>query len=154
MQSALDAFRAQCEAADRVHARLTEVAQLLKQLTKQVDAVAGNAELRAILRDEQSWLQQAQVLMAGVRHLREQERLRYWPGIWRRWAPAALFGLTCALAAGAGYAWWTEPYTAELKALQERVELADAIAVRMVTMTVTERRQFERLMGSNVSTKP
>jgi hypothetical protein len=42
MHSALDAFRAQREAADQVYARLIEVARLLEQLTKQVDAVAGN----------------------------------------------------------------------------------------------------------------
>jgi hypothetical protein len=71
MQSALDAFRAQREAADQVHARLTEVAQLLNQLTKQVDAVAGNADLRAILRDERDLLHQAQILLVDVRHFRE-----------------------------------------------------------------------------------
>ena len=45
MESALETFRAQREAADQVHARVTEVAQLLEQLTRQVDAVAGNADL-------------------------------------------------------------------------------------------------------------
>ena len=51
MQSALDTFRAQREAADQVHTRLTEVAQLLERLTREVDAVAGNADLRAVLRE-------------------------------------------------------------------------------------------------------
>ena len=109
MQNALDAFRAQREAADQVHARLTEVAQLLEQLTKQVDAVAGNAELRSVLRDERDWLRQSQQLLVDVRHFREQERLRFWPSVWRRWVLAVVFALASAAAAGAGYAWWTEP---------------------------------------------
>jgi hypothetical protein len=107
MQTALDAFRAQREAADQVHIRLTEVAQLLEQLTKQVDAVAGNADLRAVLRDERDWLREAQIVLADVRHFREQERLRFWPGVWRRWVVAVVFALASAAAAGAGYAWWT-----------------------------------------------
>ena len=104
MQNALDTFRAQREAVDRVHARLTEVAQLLERLTRQVDAVAGNTDLRSVLRDERDWLRQAQALVADVRHFREQERLRFWPGVWRRWAVAVLFALASAAAAGAGYA--------------------------------------------------
>jgi hypothetical protein len=130
MQTALDAFRAQREAADQVHMRLTEVAGLLEQLTKQVDAVAGNAELRAVLRDEHDWLRQAQQLLVDVRHLREQERLRFWPGVWRRWVIALLFALASAAAAGAGYAWWTEPYATELRDLRDRATLADTIALR------------------------
>ena len=120
MQNALDAFRAQREAADQVHARLTEVAQLLERLTKQVDAVAGNAELRAVLRDEKDWLYQAQQLLADVRHFREQERLRFWPGVWRRWVLAVVLSLTGAAVAGAGYAWWTEPFAVELTELRKR----------------------------------
>src|SRR5688572_15592342 len=106
MQNALDAFRAQREAADQVHERLTEVAQLLDQLTKQVDAVANNGDLRIVLRDERDWLREAQQLLADVRHFREQERLRFWPGVWRRWILAVVFALASAAAAGAGYALW------------------------------------------------
>jgi hypothetical protein len=92
MESSLDTFRAQREAADQVHARLTEVSQLLNQVQSQVDAVAGNGDLRAVLRDEHDWLRQAQKLLADVRYFREQERLRFWPGVWRRWALALVFG--------------------------------------------------------------
>jgi hypothetical protein len=130
MQSALDTFRAQREAADQVHARLTEVAQLLDQLTRQVDAVAGNADLRAVLRDERDWLRQAQQLLVDVRHFREQERLRFWPGVWRRWVLAVIFALASAAAAGAAYAWWAKPYATALTALRYEAELADAIAVQ------------------------
>ncbi len=153
MQSALDAFRAQREAADQVHARLTEVAQLLEQLTRQVDAVAGNADLRAVLRDERDWLRQAQQLLVDVRHFREQERLRFWPGVWRRWVLALAFALASAAAAGAGYAWWTNPFDDQLKELRERAALADAVAARRVMLTAAERRQLDRLLGWSPSTK-
>jgi hypothetical protein len=147
MESALETFRAQREAADQVHARVTEVAQLLEGLTKQVDAIAGNAELRAVLRDEHDWLRQAQRLLADVRHLREQERLRFWPGVWRRWVLAVLLALASAAAAGTGYARWTdEPHSSEVAALRRQAELADAIVVRVEAMTPAERRQFERLI--------
>jgi hypothetical protein len=153
MNNALDTFRAQREAADQVLARLTEVAQLLEQLTKQVDAVAGNADLRAVLRDERDWLRQAQHLLVNVRHFREQERLRFWPGVWRRWALAVLFALVSAAAAGAGYAGWTEPYAVQLTEIRTRVEFADAIASRLATMTPSERRQFDLLMKSHTSSR-
>jgi hypothetical protein len=151
MENALDTFRAQREAADQVYARLTEVAQLLKQLTKQVDALVGNAELRAVLSDERDWLRQAQQLLADVRHFRQQERLRFWPGVWRRWVLAVVFALVSAAAAGAGYVWANEPRTAELRALEERAKLADTIAARMETMTAAERRQFDSLMKLSTS---
>ena len=153
MESALDMFRAQREAADQLHARLTEVAQLLDHLRSEVDAVAGNAELRAVLRDEHSWLLQARQLLADVRHFREQERLRFWPGVWRRWVLAVVFAVASAAAGGAGYAWWTSSCTTELKELRERAELADTIAMKMMTMTPVERRQLDRLMGWRPSTK-
>jgi hypothetical protein len=146
MDSSLDTFRAQREAVDQVHARLMEVSDLLKQVQSQVDAVAGNADLRAVLRDEQNWLRQAQGLLADVRYFRKQERLRFWPGVWRRWALALVFALASAAAAGAGYAWVTKPYATELAELRNRAGLADVIAARMATMTVDERRQFDAFM--------
>ena len=111
MESSLDTFRAQREAVDQVHARLTEVSQLLKEVQSQVDAIAGNVELRAVLRDEHVWLRQAQQLLVDVRHFREQERRRLWPGVWRRWVLAVVFALASAAAGGTGYAWWTESST-------------------------------------------
>lgn len=147
MESALDIFRVQREAADQVHARLKEVALLLEQLTRQVDAVAGNEDLRAVLRHECDWLRQTQGLLADVRYFREQERLRFWPGVWRRWVLALAFALASAAAAGAGYAEWTEPHESQLTELRKRVELVHTIEARMATMTPTERRQLEKLMG-------
>jgi len=72
MLGALDTFRAQQEAADGVHARLTEISELLSQLRKQVGALAANDELRAILQQEQSCLERAQRMVAEVRVWREQ----------------------------------------------------------------------------------
>ena len=71
MPNALDTFRAQRQAADQVHERLTEVAVLLDRLRTEVEAVTGNAELRAVLRDEQAWLARTQNVLADVRHFRE-----------------------------------------------------------------------------------
>jgi hypothetical protein len=147
MQSALDAFRAQREAVDQVHSRLTEVTQLLEQLTRQVDAVAGNAAFRAVLRDERDWLYQAQQLLEDVHRFRDQERLRFWPGVCRRWVLAVLFSLAAAAAAGGGWAWWIRPLNIELMDLRKRAELADAISARKLTMTPAERQQLNRLMG-------
>jgi hypothetical protein len=101
MSSALDAFRAQREAAEQVHAQLMEVSRLLEQLCRQADAIARDADLRAVLRDEQNWLREARQFVAEVRYLREQDRVGYWPGVWRRWVVAVLFALASAAAFGA-----------------------------------------------------
>ena len=146
MPNALDTFRAQREAADQVHARLTEVAVLLDHLRTQVEAVAGNAELRAVLRDEQAWLARTQDVLANVRRFREQETSRFWPAVWRRWVLALVFALASVAAAGGGYAWVTRPYAAELEALRSRAEFAELITGRMMTMNPAERRQFDVLM--------
>ena len=45
MPNAIDTFRAQREAADGVYERLQEISGLLAQVRKEVDAVAGNADL-------------------------------------------------------------------------------------------------------------
>ena len=88
MPNAIDTFRAQREAADRVYERLQEISGLLAQVRKEVDAVAGNADLRALLQREQSWLAQAERTIAQVRAWREREAQRFWPGVARRWALA------------------------------------------------------------------
>lgn len=146
MPSALDTFRAQQEAADGVHARLTEISELLSQLKRQVGALAVNDELRAVLQQEQSWLERAQRTVSEVRAWREQEMFRIWPGVFRRWTLALSFALASAWVAGAGYAWVTRPYAAELAALRSRVAFVDVVEQRVATMTASERRQFDRLM--------
>jgi hypothetical protein len=146
MPSALETFRAQREAIDQVHLGLTEVAELLRALRAQVDAIAQDQALRQVLRDEEHWLESARRTITEVRALREDEMRRFWPAVWRRWAVALTFALASAAAFGAGYVWASRPYEAELASLRTRVELLDAIAQRVITMTPAERRQFDALM--------
>jgi hypothetical protein len=146
MPNALDTFRAQREVADQLHARLTEVAVLLDNLRTQVEAIAGNPDLRAVLREEQTLLARTQDVLANVRRFREHEVSRFWPAVWRRWLLALVFALASTAAGGAGYGWVTKPWAAELEALRSRAELADNIAQRTLTMTPSERRQLDVLM--------
>jgi hypothetical protein len=149
MSSALDMFRAQREAVDQVHSRLTDVAELLRSLRTQVDAVSQDQALRQVLREEERWLESARRTIAEVRAFREDEMRRFWPAMWRRWAVALTFALASAAAFGAGYVWASRPYDAELNNLRTRVELLDAVAQRVITMTPAERRQFDALMRWN-----
>jgi hypothetical protein len=153
MPTALDTFRAQREAADGVYARLTEVSQLLHQLRGQADALARNDELHAVLQREQSWLDQAQRTIGEARRWRELEMQRFWPSIWRRWAIALVFALASAAAAGAGYAAVARPWAAEPTALRARMDVAELVERRIVTMTPAERRQFDALMKWNAPPK-
>ena len=153
MPTALDTFRAQREAAEGVYARLTEVSLLLRDLRGQADALARNGELKALLQREQSWLDQAQRTIEEARRWRELEMRRFWPGVWRRWALAFVFALASAAAAGAGYAWWARPYHSELAALRSRMEFAEFVEHRALTMTPAERRHFDVLMRWNAPAK-
>jgi hypothetical protein len=152
MPNALDAFRAQREADNQVHARLTEVAALVERLRQDVDAVSHNRELRTLLAQEQRWLEQTQPAVVEVRRWREIESRRFWPGVIRRWTLALTFALASAAVGGAGYAWATRPYLAELRVLRARSEFAAVVEHRVLTMTPSERRQFETLMNWNART--
>jgi hypothetical protein len=147
MSSALDAFRAQREAVEQVHARLNEVAELVHTLRAQIDGLSQDRAFREVLRDEASWLQRAERMMAEVRHLREQELSRFWPGVWRRWMAAVALSLATLGSFGAGHALASRPHDAELARLRQRVELLDVVAQRVLTMTPAERRQFDALMN-------
>ena len=153
MPTAIDTFRAQREAADGVYARLAEVSQLLHDLRGQADALVHNDELQAVLQRERSWLDQAQRTIEEGRRWRELEMRRFWPGVWRRWVLALLFALASAAAAGAGYAAVTRPWAAELTSLRERMDVAEFVERRILTMTPTERRQFDALMRGNALQK-
>jgi hypothetical protein len=122
MPSAIDVFREQREAAEQLHTQVQEISALLDHVRQQVNALALNEDLRAVLRQEQDWLTRAQLAVSEVRSFREQDMLRFWPGVIRRWTVALLFALVSAAAAGAGYAWWTKPYAAELADLRSRME--------------------------------
>jgi hypothetical protein len=45
---------------------------------------AGNADLRALLQHEQTWLAQAERTVAEVRAWREREARQFWPGVAQR----------------------------------------------------------------------
>jgi hypothetical protein len=126
-----------------------EIEVLLRQVRQQVNALALNEDLRAVLRDEQGWLTRAQLAVSEVRSFREQDMLRFWPGVLRRWAVALVFAIASAAAAGAGYAWWTKPYAAELASLRSRAEFARFVEHRVLTMTPAQQRQFDMLMNLN-----
>ena len=153
MSSAIDVFREQREAADQVHARLTEISALLNQLRHQINALALNDELRAALRQEQAWLERAEVVLSQLRSFREQDALRFWPGVLRRWAVALVLALGSAAVAGASYSWATEPCAAEIQTLRTRMEFVEFVERRVVTMTPAERRQFDALMKWQSTTR-
>jgi hypothetical protein len=101
----------------------------------------------SVVRQEQDWLTRAQLAVSEVRSFREQDMLRFWPGVMRRWTIALIFALASAAVSGAGYGWWTKPYADELATLRSRVEFATVVEHRVLTMTPAERREFERLMN-------
>jgi hypothetical protein len=152
MGNALDAFRAQREAAEQLQAQLNVISAHLATLHQQIAALALNDELKALLRDEQRWLTQVENTIGQVRRWREREmRAFWWPLVWR-WVAAYAFALASTALAGAGYAWITQPYAAEIVTLRQRAEFAERIEHRLLTMTPADRRQFERLM--QLTTRP
>jgi hypothetical protein len=146
MGNAIDAFRAQREAAEQLQAQLSALSEQLPKLHQQIAALALNDELKALLRDEQRWLAQAENTIAAVRRWREQEAYAYWWPLMWRWVVVCAFALVSVAIAGAGYAWVSQPYAAENATLRSRAEFADRIERRLLTMTPADRQQFERLM--------
>jgi hypothetical protein len=153
MPNAIDMFRAQREAADAVYERLQEVSGLLAQVRKEVDLVAGNTDLRAVLQREETWLLQAERTVEEVRSWREREARQFWPGLAQRWVMALVFALASAWVASAGYAYIGNRDRDELAALRARADLATWIENRVASMTPTERRQFDALMKLTGSAK-
>ena len=66
MPSAIDAFRAQREAAEGIHGCLQQIAELLTRLRQEADAIAHNDDLRAVLQREESWLEQADAFVNEI----------------------------------------------------------------------------------------
>ena len=60
--------------------------------------------------------------------------------------PALAFALVSTFVAGAGYAWFTKPFAAELESSRARAELGLLVERRLSTMTAAERRQLDALM--------
>jgi hypothetical protein len=146
MPNAIDAFRAHRQAAEAVYERLQEISAVLATVRTQVDAVTGNAELRALLQREEAWLAQASRTVNEVQAWREREAQKFLPSVAWRWALALIFSLAAAGIAGAGYAYVAKPHEDELRELRARAAFVESIEDRVLTMTPAERRQFDTLM--------
>lgn len=147
MSSALDEFRAQREAVEDLHRRLTEVAALVRMTRAAVEEFLQNEGLQALVRDEKVWLVRADQLVNEVRRFRRSEVTRFWPAVWRRWGMAIALVALSAFVTAAGYAWTNRLTNADIAELRSRVEVAARIERRVMEMTPGERRQFERLMS-------
>ena len=153
MANALDTFREQRAAAGEVCAALKEASELMRGLQSQVNTLTRVDELKALLQQEDRWLREAERVVGDGRRLSDEEIRRLRPAVVRRWALALIFAWASALAAGAGYAWATRPYQAELAALRSRIDFAEFVEHRALTMTAAERRQFDALMKWNATEK-
>jgi hypothetical protein len=150
MSSAIEVFREQRDLVAQVHGRLAEVSQLLERLHGQATTLAADKELRTLLRDEQRWLAEARQLVTEVRYFRESSDYR-WRARLGRWMLTCCFALASAMAAGAGYAVFSEGREGD-PSLRSRAAFADAILERLDGMTPSEQRQFDRLMKGNATT--
>lgn len=146
MSNALDAFRAQREAADQVHMKLAEVASLIAWLRQDVEALAHNRELHILLEREGHWLEEARRVVVEVREWRELEMRRTWTGVGLRWLVAVSLALASSALAGTAYARITRPYEVEIASLRSRLDFTARVEHRIITMTPGERRQFDALM--------
>jgi hypothetical protein len=146
MANALDMFKAQREAAEALHARLTEVAALVSSLQQALDRLALDRTLKETLKAEQAWLSKVQELIQQEQAFRQRQFERFRLSILWRWVLACAFALAALAASGAGYVWAAQPYTAELTQLRDQAALADLIERRLAAMTPAERQQFERLL--------
>jgi hypothetical protein len=73
MGNTLDVFKAQQQAVECVHVRLTEVAALVASLKAQVDELRLGQELKQTLEAEQAWLARTNNLLRDVRQWRDLE---------------------------------------------------------------------------------
>lgn len=147
MSTALDLFRAQQAAVERLLERAQELSERIGQLQAQVEALTHDPDLRTVLQEERLWLERARQVIDETRRWREQEARRYLPALAYRWIAALGFALMSAYAVGLGYAHIVKPLAAELDALRPRAELGLLVEHRMAAMTPAERRQLDALMN-------
>ena len=102
MGNAIDAFRAQREAAEQLQAQLSALSEQLPKLHQQIASLALNEELKVLLRDEQRWLAQTETTIAAVRRWREQEAHAFWWPLMWRWVVVYAFALASVALSGAG----------------------------------------------------
>lgn len=144
MPNALDMFRAQQTAANEVHAKLSEVAALVQRVRVEVNALAQDHRIQEVLRQEHTWLEQAERTVKEVQRWRDLEAYRFWPGVVYRWAFAMAFSLLAVWLAGAGNAWINSDR--DLARLRARLERLDIIEQRIATLTPAEQKQLNVLM--------
>jgi len=146
MGNTLDAFKAQRQAVEAVHAKLMEVATLVSTLQPQFERLRIDQRLKETLDAETKWLVKVQDLVGEVRAFREAEFGRFRFGVVWRWALACLFALAAISVGEAVYVWAEKPYSEEVDRLRAQAAFADVVQRRMSTMTPAERQQFDRLM--------
>jgi ABC-type sugar transport system ATPase subunit len=73
MSSALEAFRAQREEVEQIHARLTQVVKLLRAIRSEANVLTHDEPLRKLLQEEQTWLLRTKDLIRQVQYFRESE---------------------------------------------------------------------------------
>ena len=148
MGSALDVFKAQQQAVEDLYSRLTEVAALVSELKKQVDALRVADDLKDTLEAEHAWLARLHDLLRDVQSWRERELRQVRRTMLWRWSVAVVFALTASAATGAGLLWAWQPYASEIADLRSQAKFAEFVERRMAQMTAGERQEFERLMRS------
>jgi hypothetical protein len=146
MGNALDVFRAQQQAVDDLHSRLTEVAALLSDLKKEVAVLGVSDDLKHTLEAEHAWLARLHDLLGDVQSWRGCEFRRMRRTMLWQWGLVITFALAASAASGAGFLWASQPYASELASLRSEAKFAEFVERRVAQMTALERQQFERLM--------
>src|ERR1051326_2341207 len=127
MGNTLDVFKAQQQAVEQVHTRLTEVAALVASLKAQVDELRLGEELRQTLEAERAWLTRTNELLRDVQQGREREVRQALRLLRRQWLLPLAFALAASAATGAGLLWVWHPYATELARLRVQAEFAERI---------------------------
>lgn len=147
MGNTLEAFKAQRDAAEAVHAKLAEVAALVSTLQPQIEALGLDQALSDTFEKETRWLVQVRELVREVRAFRETEFRRFRLGVVWRWVLACLFALAAIGIRDAVTGWTQKRYSEQLDQLHPQAALAEVVQRRLSTMTPAERQQFDRLMN-------
>jgi hypothetical protein len=146
MRNTLDVFKAQQQAVEELYSRLTEVAALVCDLKKQVDALRVTEDLKQTLEVETAWLARLNDLLRDVQFWRERELRQMRRTILWRWTLVVTFALVASAASGAGFLWAWDPYASELASLRSEVKFAHFMEMRVAEMTAAERLEFDRLI--------
>ena len=113
---------------------------MLNQLRHQINGLTLNDELRVVLRQEQRWLERAEVVLSQHRLFREQDALRFWPGVVRRWLVALVLALSGPPPPAPPTGGQRSRTLWRLQMLRTRMEFVEFVERRVVTMTPGERR--------------